>query len=165
MTTESLSSKTPSVAPAATVPIEAPAATVPIEAPAASVPEAPTETPAPVSEVAAPVLAMAGKPSLTVAIIAHNEQDRLPKTLEQIQDIASEIILINSCSTDNTVAVAQSYGAKVFTEEFKGYVEQKNSLIPKCTQDWILFLDADEVVNDDLKAAIVKAIASGNAQA
>ena len=156
MTTESLSSKTPSVAPTATVPIEAPAA---------SVPEAPTETPAPVSEVAAPVLATAGKPSLTVAIIAHNEQDRLPKTLEQIQDIASEIILINSCSTDNTVAVAQSYGAKVFTEEFKGYVEQKNSLIPKCTQDWILFLDADEVVNDDLKAAIVKAIASGNAQA
>lgn len=143
MTTESLSSKTPSVAPAASVP----------------------EAPAPVSEVAAPVLATAGKPSLTVAIIAHNEQDRLPKTLEQIQDIASEIILINSCSTDNTVAVAQSYGAKVFTEEFKGYVEQKNSLIPKCTQDWILFLDADEVVNDDLKAAIVKAIASGNAQA
>lgn len=156
MTTESLSSKTPSVAPAASAPIEAPAA---------SVPEAPTEAPAPVSDVAAPVLATAGKPSLTVAIIAHNEQDRLPKTLEQIQDIASEIILINSCSTDNTVAVAQSYGAKVFTEEFKGYVEQKNSLIPKCTQDWILFLDADEVVNDELKAAIVKAIASGNAQA
>ncbi len=112
-----------------------------------------------------PVLATAGKPSLTVAIIAHNEQDRLPKTFEQIQDIAAEIILINSCSTDNTVAVAQSYGAKVFTEEFKGYVEQKNSLIPKCTQDWILFLDADEVVNDELKAAIVKAIASGSAQA
>lgn len=156
MTTESLSSKTPSVAPAASAPIEAPAA---------SVPEAPTEAPAPVSDVAVPVLATAGKPSLTVAIIAHNEQDRLPKTLEQIQDIASEIILINSCSTDNTVAVAQSYGAKVFTEEFKGYVEQKNSLIPKCTQDWILFLDADEVVNDELKAAIVKAIASGNAQA
>lgn len=156
MTTESLSSKTPSVAPVASAPIEAPAA---------SVPEAPTEAPAPVSEVAAQVLATAGKPSLTVAIIAHNEQDRLPKTLEQIQDIASEIILINSCSTDNTVAVAQSYGAKVFTEEFKGYVEQKNSLIPKCTQDWILFLDADEVVNDELKAAIVKAIASGNAQA
>ena len=156
MTTESLSSKTPSVAPVASAPIEAPAA---------SVPEAPTEAPAPVSDVAAPVLATAGKPSLTVAIIAHNEQDRLPKTLEQIQDIASEIILINSCSTDNTVAVAQSYGAKVFTEEFKGYVEQKNSLIPKCTQDWILFLDADEVVNDELKAAIVKAIASGNAQA
>ncbi len=146
---------------------------VPTAAAAASVPEAHTgelaSTAAAVGAgaetVAAPVLATAGKPSLTVAIIAHNEQDRLPKTLEQIQDIASEIILINSCSTDNTVAVAQSYGAKVFTEEFKGYVEQKNSLIPKCTQDWILFLDADEVVNDELKAAIVKAIASGNAQA
>ena len=113
----------------------------------------------------AAVLATEGKPSLTVAIIAHNEQDRLPKTLAQIQDIAAEIVLINSCSTDNTVAVAQSFGAKVFTEEFKGYVEQKNSLIPKCTQDWILFLDADEVVNDELKAAIVKAIAAGTAQA
>lgn len=106
-----------------------------------------------------------GKPSLTVALIAHNEQDRLPKTLAQIQDIAAEIILINSCSTDNTVEVARSFGAKVYTEEFKGYVEQKNSLIPKCTKDWILFLDADEVLNDELKAAIVQVITQGEQHA
>ncbi len=128
-----------------------------------------SEAPAAALESAAPAavkpLATAGKPSLTVAIIAHNEQDRLPKTLAQIADIAAEIVLINSCSTDNTVEVAKSFGARVFTEEFKGYVEQKNSLIPKCTQDWILFLDADEVVNDELKAAIVAAIASGEARA
>ncbi len=99
-----------------------------------------------------------GKLSLTVALIAHNEEDRLPPTLEKIADIASEIVLINSVSTDKTIEVAQSFGAKVYTEEFKGYVEQKNSLIPKCTQDWILFLDADEVLNDELKAAIVKVI-------
>lgn len=99
-----------------------------------------------------------GKLSLTVALIAHNEADRLPPTLAKIQDIASEIVLINSVSTDKTIEVAQSFGAKVYTEEFKGYVEQKNSLIPKCTQDWILFLDADEVLNDELKAAIVQVI-------
>ena len=99
-----------------------------------------------------------GPLSLTVAIIAHNESDRLPPTLAKIQDIASEIVLINSMSTDNTVEIAQSFGAMVYTEEFKGYVAQKNSLIPKCTQDWILFLDADEVLNDELKAAIVKVI-------
>ncbi len=131
--------------------------------------EASVAAPAAAPESAAPAavkpLATAGKPSLTVAIIAHNEQDRLPKTLAQIADIAAEIVLINSCSTDNTVEVAKSFGARVFTEEFKGYVEQKNSLIPKCTQDWILFLDADEVVNDELKAAIVAAIASGEARA
>ena len=76
----------------ATVPAPAPEATVPAPAPeaAASAQGAEPDV-APV-----PVLATAGKPSLTVAIIAHNEQDRLPKTLEQIQDIASEIILINS---------------------------------------------------------------------
>lgn len=98
------------------------------------------------------------KLSLTVALIAHNEADRLPPTLAKIQDIASEIIVINSVSTDKTIDVAKSFGAKVYTEEFKGYVEQKNSLIPKCTQDWILFLDADEVLNDELKDAIVKVI-------
>ena len=102
--------------------------------------------------------AASSKLSLTVALIAHNEQDRLPPTLAKIQDIASEIVLINSVSTDKTIEVAKSFGAKVYTEEFKGYVEQKNSLIPKCTQDWILFLDADEVLNDELKAAIVKVI-------
>ena len=137
-------------------------ASAPATALASEAPEAALESAAP---AAVKPLVTAGKPSLTVAIIAHNEQDRLPKTLAQIADIAAEIVLINSCSTDNTVEVAKSFGARVFTEEFKGYVEQKNSLIPKCTQDWILFLDADEVVNDELKAAIVAAIASGEARA
>ena len=82
----------------------------------------------------------------------------MPPTLAKIQDIASEIIVINSVSTDKTIDVAKSFGAKVYTEEFKGFVKQKNSLIPKCTQDWILFLDADEVLNDELKDAIVKVI-------
>lgn len=102
------------------------------------------------------------KLSLTVAIIAHNEQDRLPATLAKIVDIASEIVVINSVSTDKTIEVAKAFGAKVYTEEFKGYVEQKNSLIPKCTQDWILFLDADEVLNDELKADIVGVIESNS---
>lgn len=101
---------------------------------------------------------MEDKLSLTVAIIAHNEQDRLPATLAKIYDIASEIVVINSVSTDKTIEVAEAFGAQVYTEEFKGYVEQKNSLIPKCTQDWILFLDADEVLSDELKDDIIKVI-------
>lgn len=95
---------------------------------------------------------------LTVALIAHNETDRLPATLNKIRDICSEIVIINSCSTDTTAELARAYGAKVYTEEFKGYVKQKNSLIPKCTQKWLLFLDADEVLNDELKAALIQVI-------
>lgn len=106
-----------------------------------------------------------GKLSLTVAIIAHNEQDRLPATLLQVQDIASEIVIINSESTDNTLAIAQAFGAKVHTQKFVNYVEQKNSLLPFCTQEWILFLDADEVINDELKAAIVQVIKEGRTEA
>lgn len=102
--------------------------------------------------------AAGSKLSLTIAIIAHNEQDRLPATLLKVVDIASEIVIINSMSTDNTVAIAQAFGAKVHTQPFVNYVDQKNSLIPFCTQDWILFLDADEVLNDELKAAIVQVI-------
>lgn len=98
------------------------------------------------------------KLSLTVAIIAHNEQDRLPATLLKIADIASEIAIINSESTDNTVAIAEAFGAKVKCRRFTNYVEQKNALLDMCTQDWILFLDADEVLNDELKAAVVKSI-------
>lgn len=98
------------------------------------------------------------KLSLTVAIIAHNEQDRLPATLLKIADIASEIAIINSESTDNTVTIAEAFGAKVKCRKFTNYVEQKNALLDMCTQDWILFLDADEVLNDELKAAVVKSI-------
>lgn len=98
------------------------------------------------------------KLSLTVAIIAHNEQDRLPATLLKIADIASEIAIINSDSTDNTEAIALAFGAKVKRKQFINYVDQKNALLDMCTQDWILFLDADEVLNDELKEAIVKVI-------
>ncbi|MDQ7081993.1 MAG: glycosyltransferase [Aquificota bacterium] len=47
-------------------------------------------------------------------------------------------------------------GAKVFIEEWKGFAEQKNSAMGKCTQEWILFLDADEIVSEELKLSIIK---------
>lgn len=99
--------------------------------------------------------------NLSVALIVYNEEKRLPKTLESIKDIASEIIVIDSNSTDNTCAVAKSFGAKVYNEEWRGFIEQKNSLTKKCTKEYILYLDADEVVNDELKQAITCAVQNG----
>ncbi|SNR75386.1 glycosyltransferase family 2 protein [Desulfurobacterium atlanticum] len=100
---------------------------------------------------------------LTVAMITYNEEENLPKTLEAIKDIASEIVIIDSHSKDKTVEIAKNYGARVFIEDWKGFREQKNSLIEKCTQKWILFLDADEVVSKELKKEIIEAIKKNKA--
>lgn len=100
---------------------------------------------------------------LSVAMIVYNEEEQLGRTLESIKDIASEIIIIDSYSTDNTCIIAESYGAKIYNEEWRGFVEQKNSLTEKCTKGYILYLDADEVVDDKLKLSIINAVTNGKA--
>jgi glycosyltransferase involved in cell wall biosynthesis len=97
-----------------------------------------------------------GRPPLSVAIITYNEEDIIGRTLEAVKDIASEIVVVDSHSTDRTREIAESYGAKVFLEDWKGYVAQKNSALSKCTQEWILCLDADEIVSEELKESIVR---------
>ncbi len=78
-----------------------------------------------------------------------------------IADIASEIIIVDSHSTDKTVEIAESYGAKVYTEDWKGHVMQKkNSALEKCSQEWILSLDCDEVVDSELLMSIKRAVES-----
>ena len=101
---------------------------------------------------------MDNKLDLSVAIITFNEESRLGATLESIYDIASEIVVIDSFSQDNTTAVAEKYGAKVFQEEWKGFTAQKNSLTSKCSHNFILYLDADEVISDELKNEIIRAV-------
>jgi len=96
---------------------------------------------------------------LSVVIITHNEEANIGRTLASVQllvaDGKGEIIVVDSGSTDRTVEVAKSYGAKVFVEEWKGYAAQKNSAIDKATGDWILSLDADEEMERDLPGLIL----------
>jgi glycosyltransferase involved in cell wall biosynthesis len=91
---------------------------------------------------------------LSVAIITYNEEANIGRTLASVQslvaDFKGEIIVVDSGSTDRTVEIAKSYGAKVFIEEWKGYAAQKNSAIDKATGDWILSLDADEALSTEL---------------
>lgn len=103
---------------------------------------------------------MDNKLDLSVAIITFNEEKRLGATLESICDIASEIVVIDSFSQDKTVEIAKEYNAKVFQEQWKGFVEQKNSLTSKCSHSFILYLDADEVISNELKQEIIKAVNS-----
>ena len=86
---------------------------------------------------------------LSVAIVACNEAANLARTLASVQ-WADEIVLLDSGSTDDTVAIAQSFGAKIFVEKWRGYGPGVNSAIDKCTGPWILNIDADEEVSPKL---------------
>src|SRR5215510_2269675 len=101
--------------------------------------------------------AMLRRMTLSVCIITLNEEANIGRTLKSVKDIADEILLVDSGSTDATVSIAQSFGAKVFVEPWKGFARQKNSALAKTGCDWILSLDADEEVSPEL-AADIKAL-------
>lgn len=91
---------------------------------------------------------------LSVVIITFNEEANIGRTLASAQPLVAdgkgEIIVVDSGSTDRTVEIAKSFGAKVFVEEWKGFAAQKNSAIDKATGNWILSLDADEELSHGL---------------
>src|SRR5260370_5202274 len=93
---------------------------------------------------------------LSVCIITRDEEANIVRTLESVKGIADEIIVVDSGSTDNTVALAESCGAKVFVEEWKGFAAQKNSALAKAAAEGIWSLDADEEVGPELAASIKK---------
>ena len=102
--------------------------------------------------------------TLSVVLITQDEEGNLPRTLESVmplvRDGRGEIIVVDSGSTDRTVEIARSYGAKVFSEPWKGFAAQKNSAIGKADSDWVLQLDADEPLEPELAAEIEAALLS-----
>ena len=97
-------------------------------------------------------------PVLSCSIITFNEERIIEKTLSSIHNWVDEIIVVDSFSTDNTINILEMFNVKLFQQKWDGYSKQKNYAVSKCTGDWILVLDADEVVSEKLKAEIVKAI-------
>lgn len=91
--------------------------------------------------------------TLSVAMIAMNEEANLARTLESVK-WADEIILVDSGSKDRTLEIARAYGAKTSYHAFAGHGEQKNVALDLCTMDWILLLDADEVLSPELQQEI-----------
>ncbi len=89
-------------------------------------------------------------PSISAVIITKNEAGNLPNCLKSLQPIADEILVIDAFSTDDTVAIAQHFGAKVIQQEWKGYAENKNLGNSLAKNDWLLSIDADEVLSDEL---------------
>lgn len=87
---------------------------------------------------------------LSVAIITFNEEANLRRTLQPLLGLADEIIVLDSFSTDNTLSIAAEMGAKTFQEPWPGHIAQKNSALKKCSGEWLLSLDADEVLPPEL---------------
>jgi glycosyltransferase involved in cell wall biosynthesis len=106
--------------------------------------------------------------TVSVVIITFNEEANIGRTLDSVQSLVrdgkGEIIVVDSGSTDRTVEITRSYGAKVFIEEWKGYAAQKNSAIAKATGDWILSLDADESLESELAELIARAAPGAGAR-
>ncbi|MGR3317857.1 MAG: glycosyltransferase family 2 protein [Candidatus Anammoxibacter sp.] len=95
------------------------------------------------------------KAQVSVCIITFNEEDRIKDCLESVI-WADEIIVVDSYSTDKTVAICKEYTDKVFSNEWPGNIAQKNYALNIAGKEWVLFLDADERVSDELSRAIRK---------
>src|SRR5690606_41902640 len=92
-------------------------------------------------------------PRLSACIITFNEADRLGDCLASLA-FCDEIVVVDSGSTDATAAIARQAGARVFERPFEGFRSQKQFAIEQAAHDWVLCLDADERVDDTLRASI-----------
>ena len=93
---------------------------------------------------------------ISATIITLNEEDKIRQCLESLRDVADEIVVVDSLSTDNTKLICEEFGVKFVEQKWLGYSEQKNLANDIASHDWILSIDADEVLSDELKKSILK---------
>ena len=98
------------------------------------------------------------KPLLSVAIITFNEERIIERTLSLINNWVDEIVVVDSYSTDKTPEIIKLFNVNFSQRQWEGYSGQKNYAISKCHGEWILVIDADELVNDALRKEILENI-------
>ncbi len=98
---------------------------------------------------------------ISAFIIARNEADRIPKAILSVRDWVDEVIVVDSGSTDDTVAIAQKLGARTSFHAWQGYGPQKIHAQTLCRNDWLLNLDADEEATPLVEAEIRSLFANG----
>ena len=93
---------------------------------------------------------------LSAVIITFNEGKKIERCLKSLLKVADEIVVVDSLSTDNTEEICRKYGVKFVSQPFLGYIEQKNFAITKTSHDYILSLDGDEAISEELTESILK---------
>ncbi len=94
---------------------------------------------------------------ISVVIITKNEEKNIGRCIDSVKSVADEILVLDSFSNDQTVAIATERGAIVRQEKFAGYIEQKNRALSLATYNYVLSLDADEALDPLLSSSISKA--------
>lgn len=102
------------------------------------------------------------KTPLSVAIVTRNEEERLSDCLRSVA-FADDVLVVDSGSTDKTVALAKSLGSRVLFEPWRGYSDQKQFAVERCIHDWVLVLDADERIPQETAEEIRSELARGDA--
>jgi glycosyltransferase involved in cell wall biosynthesis len=91
--------------------------------------------------------------NISIIIIAKNEEENLKRCLEN-SSWANEIILVDSGSTDNTLEIAKNFNVKIYFNKWEGFSAQKKYALSKANNEWVLSVDADEVISKELQIEI-----------
>jgi len=91
------------------------------------------------------------KHKLSVVIIALNEEKNILRCLESVKPVANEIVVVDSGSSDRTAEICREFGCRVLSREFDGYGQQKQFAVDQAVNNWVLSIDADEVLSDPLQ--------------
>lgn len=101
-------------------------------------------------EPASPAPPPQARPTISVCMMVKNEEKNLPRALDSVKDWVDEIIVVDTGSTDRTVEIAESYGAKVYHHPWEhDFSKHRNQSISYATGDWLLILDADEELDQE----------------
>jgi len=91
---------------------------------------------------------------ISAIIITFNEEKNILRALESVRPVADEIVVVDSMSSDRTVSICRDFGCRVFQREFDGYGAQKQFAVDRASNDWVLWIDADEVMTVPLQQEI-----------
>lgn len=102
--------------------------------------------------------------SLSAVIITYNEEKNIERCLLSLQGVVDEIVVVDSFSQDRTEAICAQYGVKFIQHAFEGHIQQKNWAITQASSPYVLSLDADEALSDELRQSILEAKNNWTAQ-
>jgi len=91
---------------------------------------------------------------ITGVVMTYNEEERILDCLTSIKYVTDEIVVVDSFSSDGTEAICKEFGVKFIRHKFEGYIEQRQYVISHATNDYVLVLDADEILSTDLVTEI-----------